>query len=71
MESEEKQNKTEVALKQSKAKNYYKILGVPRNADQKAIKKAYRDLALKWHPDKNADNREEAEKMFQDIGEAN
>lgn len=71
MESEEKLNKAEVALKQSKEKNYYKILGVPRNADQKAIKKAYRDLALKWHPDKNADNREEAEKMFQDIGEAN
>lgn len=71
MQSEEKLNKAEVALKQSKEKNYYKILGVPRNADQKAIKKAYRDLALKWHPDKNADNREEAEKMFQDIGEAN
>lgn len=70
-ESQEKLKKAEVALKQSKEKNYYKILGVPRNADQKAIKKAYRDLALKWHPDKNTDNLEKAEKMFQDIGEAN
>jgi len=59
-----------VALKQSKEKNYYKILGVPRNAQLKEIKKSYRELALKWHPDKNTDNKEEAEKMFQDISEA-
>jgi len=70
-ESQEKLKKAETALKQSKEKNYYKILGVSRNADQKAIKKAYRDLALKWHPDKNTDDQEKAEKMFQDIGEAN
>lgn len=60
----------EVALKQSKEKNYYKILGIQRNASQKEIKKAYRELALKWHPDKNADNLEEAEKKFTDIAEA-
>lgn len=59
-----------MALKQSKEKNYYKILGVPRNAELKEIKKNYRELALKWHPDKNTDNIEEAEKMFQDISEA-
>lgn len=59
----------EVALKQSKEKNYYKILGVSRQANKKEIKKAYRDLALKWHPDKN-DDKETAEKMFQDVGEA-
>merc|ERR1712232_212180 len=59
-----------VALKQSKEKNYYKILGVPRNAKLKEIKKSYRELALKWHPDKNSDNPEKAEKMFQDISEA-
>ena len=59
-----------MALKQSKQKNYYKILGVPRNEELKEIKKNYRELALKWHPDKNTDNIEEAEKMFQDIGEA-
>lgn len=60
----------QVALKQSKEKNYYKILGVSRTATSKEIKKAYRELALKWHPDKNTDNKEEAENMFTDIGEA-
>mmetsp|Transcript_17298 Transcript_17298/g.25356 ORF Transcript_17298/g.25356 Transcript_17298/m.25356 type:complete len:514 (-) Transcript_17298:189-1730(-) len=63
-------NKAEVALKQSKTKNYYKILGISRTANKKEIKKAYRDGALQWHPDKNTDNVEEAEKMFQDINEA-
>ena len=65
-----KLREAQVALKQSKEKNYYKILGVQRNARKKEIKKAYRDLALKWHPDKNKENLEEAEKMFHDIGEA-
>lgn len=69
-EAEQKKQKAEIALKQSKENNYYKILGVSRNASSKEIKKAYRDGALKWHPDKNSDNIEEAEKMFQDIGEA-
>lgn len=60
-----------MALKQSKEKNYYKILGLQRNADAKEIKKAYRELALKWHPDKNlGETKEEAEKMFQDISES-
>lgn len=45
-------------------------MGVARTATSKEIKKAYRDLALKWHPDKNTENKEEAEKMFHDIGEA-
>mmetsp|Transcript_10511 Transcript_10511/g.15312 ORF Transcript_10511/g.15312 Transcript_10511/m.15312 type:complete len:485 (-) Transcript_10511:80-1534(-) len=67
---QQKIKEAEVALKQSKEKNYYKILGVDRGANKKEIKKAYRELALKWHPDKNADNKDEAEKMFQDIGEA-
>lgn len=59
----ERIREAEVALKQSKEKNYYKILGISRTATGKEIKKAYRELALKWHPDKNADNKEEAEKM--------
>lgn len=68
----EKLREAEVALKQSKEKNYYKILGVSRRANKKEIKKAYRDLALKWHPDKVEEGkREEAESKFADISEAN
>jgi len=47
--AQEKVREGEVALKQSKEKNYYKILGLQRNANPKEIKKAYRELALKWH----------------------
>jgi DnaJ family protein C protein 3 len=68
-EAKQKLQQANVALKQSKEKNYYKILGLSRNSDKKEIKKAYRELALKWHPDKNED-KEKAEKMFQDISEA-
>ena len=50
--------------------DYYKILGVPSNADDETIKKAYKKLALKWHPDRHQDDKEEAEKMFKEIGEA-
>ncbi|KAL3787333.1 hypothetical protein ACHAWO_006259 [Cyclotella atomus] len=66
---QQKVEEAQVALKQSKEKNYYKILGVQRNADLKQIKKEYKKLALQWHPDKNED-KEKAEKMFQDISEA-
>lgn len=69
--AQQKLKEAQVALKQSKVKNYYKILNVPRTATEKEIKKAYRTLALQWHPDKvKEDQKEEAEKMFQDIGEA-
>lgn len=69
-DAQQKLQNAQVALKQSKEKNYYKILGLHRSANKKEIKKGYRELALKWHPDKNLDNKEEAEKMFQDISEA-
>lgn len=49
---------------------YYGILGVEKDASEQEIKKAYRKLALKWHPDKNPDNKEDASKKFQDISEA-
>ncbi|XP_062610317.1 protein tumorous imaginal discs, mitochondrial-like isoform X1 [Saccostrea cucullata] len=49
--------------------DYYKILGIPRTADQKEIKKAYYKLAKKYHPDVNKDNKEAAKK-FQEVAEA-
>ena len=49
---------------------YYKILEIDRNASREEIKRAYRRLAMKWHPDKNQDNKEMAEKQFKEIGEA-
>ena len=51
-------------------KDYYSILEVPKSATDDEIKKSYRKLALKWHPDKNQNNREEAEQKFKDIAEA-
>ncbi|HDH97447.1 MAG TPA: molecular chaperone DnaJ, partial [Proteobacteria bacterium] len=50
-------------------KDYYQILGVPRNASQEEIKKAFRRLAVKYHPDKNPGDPK-AEEMFKDISEA-
>lgn len=51
-------------------KDLYAVLGVPKTADAAQIKKAYRKLAKKYHPDSNAGNSE-AEKKFKDISEAN
>lgn len=50
--------------------DYYKILEVSRDASEADIKKAYRKLALKWHPDKNPDDQETATKKFKEISEA-
>ncbi len=53
----------------AKETDYYKILGVSRNASQSEIKRAFRDSAKKYHPDKN-NNNPEAEKRFKEISEA-
>ncbi|CAG8720605.1 443_t:CDS:2, partial [Cetraspora pellucida] len=50
--------------------NYYEILGLEANATEDDIRKAYRRQALIWHPDKNVQNREEAEAKFKLIAEA-
>lgn len=50
--------------------DYYKVLEVQRTASSGDIKKAYRKLALRWHPDKNPENLEEANKRFKEISEA-
>lgn len=51
-------------------KDYYKVLGVEKNATQAEIKKAFRKLAVKHHPDKNKDNKA-AEEKFKEVNEAN
>jgi DnaJ-class molecular chaperone len=57
-------------MSSSESKDYYAILEVTRGSTDAEIKKAYRKLAMKWHPDKNPDNSDEAARKFQDIGEA-
>ena len=44
-------------------RDYYDILGVSKSADETTLKKAYRDLAMKYHPDRNPDNQEAADKF--------
>lgn len=51
-------------------REYYQVLGVPPDSSDADVKKAYRKLALKYHPDKNPDSREQAERMFKKVAEA-
>ncbi|CAN4094726.1 unnamed protein product [Withania somnifera] len=50
--------------------DYYKILKVSRNASEEDLKRSYKRLAMKWHPDKNSQNNKEAEAKFKQISEA-
>ena len=51
-------------------RDYYEVLGVTKTATDDELKKAYRKLAKKWHPDANPDNKKEAEEKFKEISEA-
>lgn len=64
----------QAALKQAKRKDYYKILDLPRDADEKAVKRAYHKMAKLWHPDRHSSSEEavkvEAERVFKNVNEA-
>jgi curved DNA-binding protein len=51
-------------------KDYYRVLGVDRGASQEEIKRAFRRLALRYHPDHNPANQKQAEGRFKEINEA-
>lgn len=62
----------QMLLRRSKSKDYYKVLGVPKDASEKEIKKAYRRLAKEWHPDTYQGDlgKGDVEKKYAQIGEA-
>lgn len=66
-------NKAQIELKRSKTKDYYKVLGVAHDADERQIKSAYRKASKQFHPDKavkSGMSKEEAEKKMAGINEA-
>src|SRR3972149_4525324 len=51
-------------------RDYYEVLGGGKNASPEEVKRAYRRMAIKHHPDKNPDNKKEAEAKFKECAEA-
>ena len=51
-------------------KNAYRVLGLTEDATQEEIKRRYKKLAVKWHPDRNPNNKDEAQEKFMEIQEA-
>lgn len=66
---QEEIRKAEFELKKAQRKDYYKILGVSKDAGEQEIKKAYRKMAIQYHPDKNRDG-DAGDEKFKEIGEA-
>src|SRR5580704_6950603 len=57
-------------MPKSNQRDFYEVLGVQRTAAVEEIKGAYRKAALKWHPDRNPENKQEAEVKFRECTEA-
>jgi DnaJ family protein C protein 3 len=72
LQIKEKLDRAQRLLKNSNKRDYYKVLGVPRDANKRQITKAYRKLAQEFHPDKfpEGEERNKAEKKFMDIADA-
>ena len=69
-EAREGLQQAEKLYKRSKEIDYYKLLNVTKSASSRELKKAYHRLAVEYHPDKNPDDREEAEIKFKAVAQA-